>query len=95
MYEVSTVDLREMVKKTAADFVTLAARKEIELYFDLHSAQVQGSALMMRELFSNLLDNAVPTVRTLASVSGDICDTVPNSSHDKSRRCACIAQLKF
>lgn len=59
MYEVSTVDLREVIKKTAADFVTLAARKEIELDFDLHSAQVQGSALMMRELFSNLLDNAV------------------------------------
>jgi two-component system sensor histidine kinase TctE len=59
MYEVSMVDLQAVIRAGAADFVTLAARKGVELEFDLHPAQVKGSALMLRELFVNLLDNAV------------------------------------
>ena len=59
MYEVSTVKLNEVVQAGAADFVTLAARKGVELEFDLQPALVNGSALMLRELFVNLMDNAI------------------------------------
>jgi two-component system sensor histidine kinase TctE len=59
MYEVATVDLQDILLETAADFVTLSARKGVELDFDLQSCRVAGSLLMLGELLSNLLDNAV------------------------------------
>lgn len=59
MYEVATLELRAVLLETAADFVTLGARKGVELDFDLQPCRVAGSPLMLRELFSNLLDNAV------------------------------------
>jgi two-component system sensor histidine kinase TctE len=59
MYEVATVDLQKVLLESAADFVTLSARKVVELDFDLHPCYVAGSPLMLRELISNLLDNAV------------------------------------
>jgi two-component system sensor histidine kinase TctE len=59
MYEVTRVDLREIMLEAAASFVSLAARKGCELGFDLHPCYVNGSPLMLRELFSNILDNAV------------------------------------
>ena len=59
MYEVATVELHEVIQASAADFVTQAVRKEVELDFNLQSAQVSGSPLMLRELISNLLDNAI------------------------------------
>lgn len=59
MYEVASVDLQDVVLATAADFVTQGARKQVELSFDLKPARIKGSPLMLRELLSNLLDNAV------------------------------------
>jgi two-component system sensor histidine kinase TctE len=59
MYEVATVDLQKVLQESAADFVTQSALKGIELDFDLHPSFVLGSQLMLRELISNLLDNAV------------------------------------
>ena len=59
MYEVATVELREVFFETTTDIVTLAARKGVELDFDLQPCQMQGSPLMLRELLANLLDNAV------------------------------------
>lgn len=59
MHEVATVELQEILREIAADFVTPAARKVVELDFDLQSCRIKGSALMLRELISNLLDNAV------------------------------------
>lgn len=59
MYELAPVDLEKVLLETAADFVTLAARKGIELEFDLQPCRTAGSPLMLRELFSNLLDNSV------------------------------------
>lgn len=59
MYEVVTVDLQTVLLETAADFVSLGARKGIELDFDLLPCRVAGSPLMLREMISNLLDNAV------------------------------------
>ena len=59
MHEVMTVDLRQIFLETSADFVSLAARKNVEIDFDLQISKVRGSPLMLRELISNLLDNAV------------------------------------
>lgn len=59
MYESASVELDRIISDTAADFVTLAARKDIELDFDLQPCRIQGSPLMLRELLANLLDNAV------------------------------------
>lgn len=59
IYEIATVDLRQILLDTSADFVTLAARKGVELDFDMQPCHVQGSPLMLRELLANLLDNAV------------------------------------
>jgi two-component system sensor histidine kinase TctE len=59
MYEMASVDLKEMLQEVAANFVTLSARKGVELEFDLQPGKVTGSPLMLREMLSNLLDNAV------------------------------------
>lgn len=59
MYEVVSVDLHTVLLETAADFVSLGARKGIELDFNLQPCRVEGSPLMLREMISNLLDNAV------------------------------------
>lgn len=59
MYEVATVELQSVLQESAADFVTLAARKGVELDFDLSPCRIAGSSLLLRELISNLLDNAV------------------------------------
>ncbi|NDU91268.1 MAG: sensor histidine kinase [Ferrovum sp.] len=59
MIEVAAVDLGYLFQEVSADFVTLAARKGVDLEFDLQPARVWGSPLMLRELLANLLDNAV------------------------------------
>jgi len=59
MHEAAAVELHAVLQETAADFVTLAARKGVELHFDLQPCRMAGSALMLRELISNLLDNVV------------------------------------
>ena len=59
MLEVATVDLESLFQEVSADFVTLAARKSVELEFRLQPARVWGSPLMLREMLANLLDNAV------------------------------------
>jgi two-component system sensor histidine kinase TctE len=59
MFEVATVDLRQIILDASADIVTLSARKEVELDFDLLPCRIQGSPLMLRELLANLLDNSI------------------------------------
>lgn len=59
MYDSSRIDLQQLISDTAADFVTLGARKQVELEFDLQPASINGNPLLMRELIANLLDNAV------------------------------------
>jgi two-component system, OmpR family, sensor histidine kinase TctE len=59
MHEQTNVDLQQVFLDAAADFVTLAARKGIEIEFELKPIAVRGSPLMLRELLVNLLDNAV------------------------------------
>ncbi|HET7832631.1 MAG TPA: sensor histidine kinase N-terminal domain-containing protein [Gallionella sp.] len=57
--EAVVVELEQVFRDASADIVTLAARKGVELEFDLQPCQVQGSLLLLRELLANLLDNAV------------------------------------
>lgn len=59
VYEVEMVELKEVFLDAAADIVTLAARKKVELDFNLQPCRLEGSRLMLRELLVNLLDNAV------------------------------------
>lgn len=59
MYEVATVELQQIILDASADIVTLAARKGVELDFELLPCRIQGSPLMLRELLANLLDNSV------------------------------------
>jgi len=59
MCEVETVELKEVFLDAAADIVILAARKKVELDFNLQPCRMQGSRLMLRELLVNLLDNSV------------------------------------
>lgn len=59
MYEITTVGFQRIFRETMPDFVSLAARSEVELNFDLQPLDIRGSPLMLRELLSNLLDNAV------------------------------------
>jgi len=53
------VDFRVLAQETASEFVLRAARKEVELEFSIEPIVVRGSAILLRELLSNLLDNAV------------------------------------
>ena len=59
VYEVEAIELKEVFLDATADIVILAARKNVELDFNLQPCQIEGSRLMLRELLVNLLDNAV------------------------------------
>jgi two-component system, OmpR family, sensor histidine kinase TctE len=59
MFEVATVELHQVFLDASADAVTRAAKKGVELDFDLQPCRIKGSPLMLREMLSNLLDNAV------------------------------------
>ncbi|MBX9903005.1 MAG: sensor histidine kinase [Burkholderiales bacterium] len=54
-----TVDLREVVEDVAGKWMPQAIQKKIDLGFDLGSAPVRGDMLLLGELLSNLLDNAI------------------------------------
>ena len=54
-----TVELQQVFLDASADVVTLAARKGVELEFNLQPCRMQGSSPLLRELLANLLDNAV------------------------------------
>lgn len=51
--------LHEVVREAAADLVSQAARKNIDINFDLQPCKVKGSPILLRELLANLFDNAV------------------------------------
>ena len=69
MYEVASVDLGKVFLEATTDIVTLAARKGVELDFDLRPCQMRGSSLMLREMLTNLLDNAVRYTPTGGNVA--------------------------
>ena len=53
------VNLLELVQESAADFISRAARKSVEVEFEIEPLRMRGNALLLRELIGNLLDNAV------------------------------------
>lgn len=57
--EAECVDLREVMQHVAPDFISRAARKSVEFEFSIEPSSVRGSSLLLRELLSNLFDNAV------------------------------------
>ena len=56
-----SVDLKSVAKETTADWVSPALKKSIDLGFESETerASVTGDAVLLRELLSNLLDNAI------------------------------------
>ncbi|MEI7611821.1 MAG: sensor histidine kinase N-terminal domain-containing protein [Betaproteobacteria bacterium] len=55
------LDLVELARDVAGDFAALALKKHIELAFEASDAPlpINGNAVMLREMVSNLLDNAL------------------------------------
>ncbi|MET0218786.1 MAG: sensor histidine kinase N-terminal domain-containing protein [Burkholderiales bacterium] len=56
-----SVDVNQLAKETTSDWVAAALKKSIDLGFEgaARAANVTGDAVLLRELISNLLDNAV------------------------------------
>lgn len=59
MIESVQVDLQQVCREVAVDFVARAERQQVELIFETIPLLVWGSPLMLRELLRNLLDNAL------------------------------------
>ncbi len=59
MIECVQVDLQQICREVAVDFVARAEQQQVELIFEPTPLSVFGSPLMLRELLGNLLDNAL------------------------------------
>lgn len=97
VHAVAVVDLRVIVRETAQDFVSRAMAKQVDFGIELSEwpLLIEGNPLMLREMLSNLLDNAIKytppggkvTVRTKASDFA-ICEVedsgpgIPESERD-------------
>lgn len=57
--ELATLDLAALVAEPIQYFVDRAARKRIDLGFELERAEVQGDRFLLRDLADNLIDNAL------------------------------------
>lgn len=53
------LDLQEEVREAAADMVIKAARKNIDINFNLQPCKVKGNSTLLRELMVNLFENAI------------------------------------
>ncbi|MGJ9416786.1 ATP-binding protein [Massilia sp. CMS3.1] len=53
------LDLRDLVAQSIQGLVEQAARRDIDLGFELEKAIVQGDAFLLRDLVDNLVDNAL------------------------------------
>ena len=53
------LDLSELVRNSAADWMPLALEKNIDLGFELEPALISGEPLLLGEMLSNLIDNAL------------------------------------
>jgi len=80
------VDLEQLAIELAEDWVPYAARRDIELTFELTVAVARGNRAEIRELLANLLDNALRytpagglvTVRSRATASTAILEVEDN-----------------
>ncbi len=59
MIECTRVDLQQICREVAVDFVARAEQQQVELIFEPIPLAVLGSPLMLRELMGNLIDNAL------------------------------------
>ena len=64
--DLKTIDLCQLAQTVAAEWVTLAIEKNIDLGFastfkaaNINSANINGNAVLLRELINNLIDNAI------------------------------------
>ena len=57
--EMESVELSELLELAASDFIDMAVQRNIDLGFVPNPATVFGSRWMLRELLSNLIDNAL------------------------------------
>ena len=55
----SPIDLREMVEQVRADCAARLAARRLQLRLDVADISLQGDALLLRQAFGNLLDNAI------------------------------------
>jgi two-component system sensor histidine kinase CreC len=55
----SHIDLREMVEQVRADCAARLAARRLQLRLDVADITLQGDALLLRQAFGNLLDNAI------------------------------------
>jgi two-component system sensor histidine kinase TctE len=58
-HEFQRLDLADLCEDAASNFIDAALAKEIDLGFEAHAAKVEGSPWLLRELLSNLIDNAI------------------------------------
>ncbi len=57
--EFARVELRQLVEQCADEWVHRSMAKDVDLGFDLSPASVTGDAFLLREVFANLIGNAV------------------------------------
>ncbi len=62
------VDLPVLLRTVAANFVVPAENKQMELEFELVECHINGNAMLLQELVSNLLDNAIKYAGTGATL---------------------------
>lgn len=58
-HEFSRVDLAQLCKDAAMEFLNAAVAKNIDLGFETSEVDVSGSAWLLREMLANLIDNAI------------------------------------
>jgi signal transduction histidine kinase len=63
------VDLKLIAQNAAHDWVARALQKNVDLGFDLNSAWVRGDPVLLKELMSNLVDNAISCTPVDGSVT--------------------------
>ena len=54
-----TIDLRNVAGEVAENWMPAAIRKKIDLGLELHAAPLRGDFFLLKELLSNLIDNAI------------------------------------
>ena len=55
----ATINLRDVIEKSATAFIDRALEKNIDLGFEVSDAHVQGLSWMLQEALGNLIDNAI------------------------------------
>ena len=72
---VGRIDLRDVVRAAALQLVPLARDKEIDLNFESDKADtaVTGNVLLLHELATNLIDNAICHTQTKARIWVRVC----------------------